>query len=435
MQDFRKLYQEKLTTVEGAAALLESGMTIAADICVAHPSSLYRAVADRVKKGELKNMTSHVLLEPEEYPFMTDPEVAENYRGVTWFSGGHSRKAVNSGLMDVMPCYYRDVPELFSDYVKPEVYCAVVSPMDEHGYFTSGCDHSISDALLDSAKLVLLQVNRNMPRSFGSTLIHVSQVDALWEEDSKLYEIPLSEPDEVGKKISEYIIPEIPDGATLQLGIGGIPDAVALGLKDHKHLGCHTEMFTNSMLELIECGAVDNTEKVIDRGKSVATFAVGTRKMYDFIDNNPAFQLMPVNYVNDPNVICKFPNFISINAAIEVDFFGQVCAEAVGHQHVSGTGGQVDFVRGAVQSKGGKSFIAFPSTAAHGKVSRIVPSLTQGAPVSTGKNDVDYVVTEYGIAALRGHTVGQRTKQLIAIAAPQFRDELTFEAKKLNIII
>ncbi len=435
MQDFKKLYQEKLTTPEGAAAMLHSGMSTAADIALAQPYLIYRAIAERVKKGELTDMVSHVLLDAEPVPFMTDPEVAKNYRGITWFSGAYSRKAVNAGLMDVMPCYYRDVPSLFSEIVKPDVYCAVVSPMDEHGYFTTGCDHSISDALRDTAKMILLQVNPNMPRSLGASLIHISEVDALWEDDAALPEIPAAEPDEVGRKISEFIVPEIPNGATLQLGIGAVPDAVALGLKGHKHLGCHTEMFTNSMLELIKCGAVDNSVKVLDKGKTVATFAYGTREMYDFIDDNPSFQILPVDYVNNPNIIRQFPNFISINAAVEVDFFGQVCAEGVGRKHISGTGGQVDFVRGAVLSPGGKSFIAFPATAAHGKVSRIVPALTQGAPVTTGKNDVDYIVTEYGIAAMRGHTVGQRTKQLIQIAAPQFRDQLTFEAKKENIII
>ena len=194
-------------------------------------------------------------------------------------------------------------------------------------------------------------------------------------------------------------------------------------------------MFTNSMIDLIKCGAVDNSMKPIHTGKTVATFALGSREMYDYIDDNPAMEILPVNYVNDPAVICQHPNFISINAALEVDFYGQVCAEGLGTKHISGTGGQADFVRGAIQSEGGKSFIAFSSTAAHGTVSRITPTLTPGSPVSTSKNDVDMIVTEYGIAKLRGRSLSQRTKALIAIADPKFWDELTFQAKKENIII
>lgn len=435
MSDFQKLYAEKRMTPQQAAEQLESGMQIAADIALAQPYKFYEAVADRVRKGELKNMTQHSLLDTRAASFMTDPEIAENYRGVDWFAGAYGRKAVNAGLMDVMPGYYRDIPSIMGDLVQPDVYVGVVSPMDKHGYFSTGCDHSITDGILKSAKKIFLQVNPKMPRSLSSTQLHISQVDGLWEDDEDLPTIQPGKVDDVSKKIAGFIAPEIPDGATLQLGIGSVPDAVAEGLKDHRHLGIHTEMFTNSMVDLIECGAVDNSMKPIHRGHTVATFAFGSRKMYDFIDDNPTFEMLPVNYVNDPRVIAQHPNFISINAAVQVDFFGQVCAESVGTKHISGTGGQSDFVRGAVKSEGGRSYIAFPSTAAHGTISRIVPTLTPGSQVSTSKNDVDCVVTEYGIARLRGKTLGERAKALIAIADPKFRDELTLQAKKENIII
>ena len=240
--------------------------------------------------------------------------------------------------------------------------------------------------------------------------------------------------DEVSARIGGAIAAEVPDGATLQLGIGAVPDAVGMALKDKHDLGIHTELFTDSMMELIECGAVTNARKPIHRGKSVATFAFGSKRIYNYVDDNPAIEILPVDYVNDPKVIARHPDFISVNAAVEVDFFGQVCAESVGTRHVSGTGGQVDYVRGAVESDGGKSFIAFPSTAKGGEVSRIRPTLTPGSIVTTSKNDVDCIVTEYGIARLRGRTLSQRTRALIAVAHPKFRDELTFEAKKAGIL-
>ena len=241
--------------------------------------------------------------------------------------------------------------------------------------------------------------------------------------------------DDVSITIGNLIADEIPNGATIQLGIGSIPDAVGMALKSKHDLGIHTEMFTDSMVELLECGAANNLRKPIHRGRSVTTFALGSKRMYDYIDNNPAIEILPVDYVNNPSTIALHPNFISINGALEVDFFGQVCAESVGTYHISGTGGQVDYVRGAVQSKGGKSFIAFPSTAKNGTISRIKPILSPGAIVTTSKNVVDHIVTEYGIAKLRGRTLSQRTKALIAIAHPKFRDELTFAAKKHKIII
>ena len=435
MTDFEKIYSEKLTTPAKAAELIQSNTQIAVDIALSQPYPLYEAVAERVRRGELKNVIQHTILDTQEAAFMTDPEVAENYRGVSWFTSGYARKPVNNGMVDIAPNFYRDIPRIFADYVQAEVFAAVVSPMDKHGYFSTGATSSAIEGMLKNAKVILLQVNPNMPRSVYSPQIHISQVDALWEDDSPMPEIPAGTVDETSRKIGEYIAEEIPDCATLQLGIGAVPDAVAQALVNHKHLGIHTEMFTNSMIDLLECGAVDNSAKPLYRGKTVATFALGSRKMYDYIDDNPTVAMLPVDYVNEPTVIAQLPNFISINAGLEVDFYGQVCAEALGTKHISGTGGQADFVRGATLSPGGKSFIAFASTAAKGTVSRISPVLTLGSPVSTPKAIVDNIVTEYGIARLRGKTLSERTKALIAIADPNFRDELTFQAKKMNIII
>ncbi|MEG0780208.1 MAG: acetyl-CoA hydrolase/transferase C-terminal domain-containing protein [Oscillospiraceae bacterium] len=434
LNEYYPLYQEKLTTPAEAAKLLHADEVCGSDIGLAHSRQFYEAVADRIRAGDLRNITQHSLLDTAPYPFF-DEHMAAEYRNVSWFSGAYARKAVNQGCADVMSCYYRDIPSLFRTYVKPEVFIAVVSPMDRHGYFSTGCDSSITPALLQNAKKIFLEVNPCMPRSLSSPAIHISQVTALWENDEPLFCLPPVQIDEVSRKIGSYIAEEIPDGATLQLGIGMIPDAVGLALKEKRHLGLHTEMFTDSMMGLIDCGAVDNSCKPIHTGKTVATFAVGSRRMYDYIDDNPVMEFHPVDYVNDPAVIAQHPNFISVNAALEVDFYGQVCAEALGTHHISGTGGQSDFVRGATQSRGGKSFIAFSSTAREGTVSRIMPMLTPGAQVSTSKNDVDYIVTEYGVAKLRGKTLSQRTSALIAIAHPSFRDALTFKAKKQNILI
>lgn len=433
--DLQALYQSKLMTPDEAVSrFLTSGAVCAADIGLAHSALLYEAVGRAIQAGRLDDITQHSLLDTGLFPFYR-PEFAGKYHGVSWFSQASARKAVNAGIADVMPAYYRDIPGLLREVVQPDVLVATVSPMDKHGYFSTGCDGSISAALLSTAKIILLEVNAHMPRSLTSPQIHVSQVSALWENDAPLLCLPPTKIDEISARIGGYIAEEIPNGATLQLGIGAIPDAVGNALQNKRHLGIHTEMFTDSMMTLIECGAVDNSAKAIHTGKTVAAFALGSQRMYDYINDNPMVEMLPVDYVNDPAVIARHANFVSINAALEVDFFGQVCAESIGTRHVSGTGGQSDYVRGAVQSKGGQSFIAFASSAKDDTVSRIMPTLTPGAQVSTSKNDVDCIVTEYGIARLRGRSLSQRTKALIAIAHPKFRDELTFLAKKQNILI
>ena len=307
--------------------------------------------------------------------------------------------------------------------------------MDKHGYFSLSTTSSYSQAMLSKAKRVFVEVNKYQPRAVCGMQIHVSQVDAIVEHDAPLPELPPVKLDEVSLTIGNLIAEQIPDGACIQLGIGAIPDATGMALKTKHDLGIHTEMFTDSMVELIACGAVNNSKKQIHPGKSVTTFAYGSKRIYDYIDDNPAIEILPVDYVNDPNVICQNDNVISINAALEVDLWGQVCAESVGTKHMSGSGGQIDYVRGACQSRGGKSFIAFSSTAKNGTISKIKPILTPGAVCTTSKNDVDCIVTEYGIARLRGRSLSERAKQLIAIAHPDFRDELTFEARKRGIMI
>lgn len=434
MGDLWEIYKSKLKTPSEVAECVSQGAVCASDIALSNSLLIYNAIAQRVLKGELKNVTHHTLLDLEDYPFYR-PEISKNFRSVSWFTQSFGRKAVNKGLADVMPCYYSKMPDHFRNYVKPDTFIAVVSPMDKHGFLSTGTSASNSQAMIDVAKTILLEVNPNMPRALSGPQIHISKVTALCENDAPLITLNPSPIDPISKKIGNYISDEICDGATLQLGIGKIPDAVGLALKGKHHLGIHTEMFTDSMMELIECGAVDNSQKPINTGKSVAAFALGSRKMYDYIDDNPAMQMMTVDYVNDPHVIAMHPNFMSVNGALEVDFYGQVSAESVGTRHISGTGGHLDYVRGAVNSPGGKSFVAFFSTAKNETESRIVATLKPGSCVSTGKNDVDNIVTEYGIARLRGKTLSERTKELINIAHPKFREELLFAAKKENIIV
>lgn len=435
MADFKQQYAAKLISAEEAAARVESGWYIGMDIALSQAPALTNAVTERVKRGELTGLKVQTTLDIYPYEHFADPAVAANMCGVSWFSSGGARRAVNSAMADLMPAYYRDMPgDIITNY-NYDVAFLSVSPMDKHGYMSLSATSSCAEAMISKAQRIFVEVNECLPRALCGVQLHVSQVDAIIEHTAPLPVSSAPVLDETSIAIGNIIAEQIKDGSCLQLGIGAIPDAVGMALKTKHDLGIHTEMFTDSMVELIECSAVNNSKKQIHRGVSVTTFAFGSQKMYDFIDDNPGIAFMSVDYVNDPNVICKNDNMISINAALEVDIFGQVCAESVGTKHMSGSGGQVDYVRGACQSKGGKSFIAFASTAKNGTISKIKNILTPGAIVTTSKNDVDYIVTEFGLAHLRGETLSSRAKQLIAIAHPDFRDELTFEAKKRGIII
>ena len=435
MTDYKALYAKKLMTADAVAEQVQSNWLFGMDTGPSQTPAIMAAVANKIRNSDITGVKVQTLLDVYPFEFYADDSLKGKMTGYSWFSSGGARKAVNAGYADILPAYYRDVPRHIRVEYEYDAFCVSVSPMDSHGYFSLANNGSYAEAMMDKAKRIFVEVNDQQPRCLCGTQIHVSQVDAIVEFN---HELPVLSPvviDETSRTIGNLIAEQIPDGACIQLGIGAIPDATGMALKAKHDLGIHTEMFTDSMVELIECGAVNNSKKQIHRGKSVTTFAYGSKRIYDYIDDNPAIEILPVDYVNDPAVICKNDNMISINAALEVDFFGQVCAESVGTKHMSGSGGQIDYVRGACQSKGGKSFIAFTSTAKGGTISKIKPILTPGAICTTSKNDVDYIVTEYGIAHLRGRSLGERTKQLIAIAHPDFRDELTFEAKKRGILI
>jgi acyl-CoA hydrolase len=426
-----ELYRRKLTTPRIIAHRIGHGWNVVTDNSMGSPQLLKKLLGERLIKEKDFLIRVHTLLDIGTSPFYE--KTLEKKVGISWFSGQSAREAVARGLGDVMPCCYKDMPRIFRNHIPVDAFLATVSPMDEHGYFSTGIVGSNGAALKEKAKHIYLEVNPNMPRVATTTIIHISEVTALYENNCPLPEAAEAVMDEVSRRIGKLIGKEIPDGATIQLGIGSIPNAVGEALKAKRNLGIHTELLTDKMLELLECGAANNLYKTIHPGKTVATFAFGTRKLYDYLDNNPSVEILPVDYVNAPGVIAQIPNFISVNGGLQVDFWGQVCAESIGSYHVSGTGGQLDYVRGAVMSPGGRSFIALPSTAKEEKNSRIVPTLDLGAVVTTNKNEVDCIVTEYGIAALRGKTLRERTEALIAIAHPKFRPQLLEIALKMKL--
>lgn len=435
MTDYKAIYASKRTTPEEAAKQVQSGWVLGMDAGPTQANGLMNAIAEKIAQTDTKDVKVQLMLDTYAYPFLDTDALKGKMTGMSWFSSNGLRKAVNGGYADVLPAYYRDIPGHILREYEYDAYCVSVSPMDSHGYFSLATSASYSPAMIQKSKRIFVEVNKHQPRALCAPQIHVSEVALIVENDHILPVLAETALDEKSVAIGNLIAEQIPDGACIQLGIGAIPDAVGAALKVKHDLGIHTEMFTSSMVDLIECGAVNNSKKQIHRGKTVTTFAYGSQKIYDFIHDNPAIEILPVDYVNDPNVICQNDNVISINAALEVDLFGQVCAESVGTKHMSGSGGQIDYVRGACQSKGGKSFIAFTSTTKEDTISKIKSTLTPGAIVTTSKNDVDYIVTEYGIAHLRGRSLAERAKQLISIAHPNFRDELTFEARKRGIMV
>ena len=435
MINYEQMYREKLRTAEEIVSNIQSGYVCCCPTGTGEPEAIMNALTERVLKENLNNIEHHLMLASRRWKYWA-PELAGKIKHVSWFTSGASRPVVQDGRADFMPGFFYENAVRWVKYVQEaDVFYAMVSPMDKHGYFSFGPAASEAHAQMSVARKVYIEVNPKVPRVLGDCFIHISQVDLLCESSNPLPNLGETVLNEKDIKIGELIAEHIPDGATIQLGIGGMPNAVGMKLMDKKDLGLHTEMFTDSMVVLMESGAVNNSKKNIHKGKTIATFGVGSQSMYDFIDDNPAVEFYPVSYVNDPRVIAQNDNVISINACVEVDFIGQVCSESIGAKNISGTGGQVDFVRGANWSKGGKAFICTYSTAKDDTISKIVPALATGAHVTTSKNDVDHIVTEYGIAALKGKTAAQRAKALIAVAHPAFRDKLTFEAKKMNLMV
>ncbi|MGF6366147.1 4-hydroxybutyrate CoA-transferase [Aequitasia blattaphilus] len=422
MQDYKEKYKDKIVTAAEAVKCIKDNDRVAIGHACGEPIALTKALCDRM--DELKNVETTTMVGMGESGYCS--EKAEGHiRHNSLFVGKNERAAIKEGRGDYTPQYFSRIPSLFTDGFMPlDVALVQVSTPDKHGYVSLGVSVDYSYTAAKVAKMKVAQINKNMPRCHGECFMHLSEFDYLVEEDIPMIELPRSELSEVEKKIGENCASLIKDGDTLQLGIGALPDAVLLSLKDKKDLGIHSEMFSDGVVELIEAGVITNKKKNFNPGRLVATFLMGSQKLYDFVDDNPTVYMASANYTNDPYVIAKNDNLISINSCVAVDFMGQVSSESVGTMQISGVGGQVDFVRGANMSKGGKSIIAMSSTAKGGSISKIVPMLEPGVAVTTGRNDVGYIVTEYGIADLRGKSLKERAKALIQIAHPNFREEL-----------
>lgn len=426
---FRERYWDRICTADEAVSHIQSGDRVVVAHACGEPVILTDAMVRNAEKYGYRDVEVVHMVAMGKAGYCA-PGMEKHFRHNGLFLGGSTKGAVDGGRADFTPVFFSEVPKLFGITLPVDVALLQVSEPDEHGYCSIGISCDYTKPAAECAKIRIAQMNRNMPRVMGDNFIHVSALDFIVEEDAPLIELPPPQIGEVQKKIGGHIASLVEDRDCLQLGIGAIPDAVLMFLKDKKDLGIHSEMFSDGVVDLLESGVITNKYKNIQRGKCVATFLMGTKRLYNYVDNNPSVSLNPVDYVNDPRVICQNDNVVSINSCVEVDLMGQVCAESVGLKQISGVGGQVDFVRGANLSKNGRTIMAMPATAAHGAVSRIVPFLAKGAAVTTTRCDVNYVVTEYGIAQLHGKTLKDRARQLIAIADPKFRGGLAEEFKK-----
>jgi len=415
-------YRSKLTTAREALNRVESGMRVWIHPGCAEPEVLVEALMARGPHVRDVEVVHILTLGRADY---IAPEMTGHFRHNALFIGGNVRQAVNEGRADYTPIFLSEIEGLMERGDMPIDVCLVqVTPPDDHGFcsFGPGVDMTLTAAR--HSKIVIAQVNAMVPRTYGDSFIHVSQLDAIVEATQPLCELRKQPAGEIEERIGRHIADLIPDGACLQLGIGGIPDAVLSNLGNHKDLGIHTEMVSDNVISLIEAGIINGQRKNFKPRKIILGFLLGTKKLFDFVHENPQFEFHPNAYTNDPFLVARNDNMVAINSALQLDITGQVCADSVGNRFYSGFGGQVDFIRGAARSKGGKPIIALPSTAKNGTISRIVPTLTPGAGVVTTRADVHYVVTEYGVAYLHGKSVRQRAEALIQIAHPKFRDEL-----------
>jgi 4-hydroxybutyrate CoA-transferase len=424
--------EAKRVSADEALSRLESDMRVYVHPGCAEPEALVEAMMRRGPK--LKDVEVVHLLTLGSAPY-AEPEWEGHFRHRALFTGRNVRQAVREGRADFVPIFLSEIPGLFLEGTLPlDIALIQVSPPDEHGFCSFGVGVECTLAAAQTAKLVIAQVNEHMPRVHGDNFIHVNRIDHIVENTRPLPELPRVRMTDLHSQIGRYVAELIEDGATLQMGIGGIPDAVLYHLSDRNDLGIHTEMFSDGLVELIDAGVISGAKKTLHPGKVVSSFVLGSPRLFDYIDDNPIVEFHPSNYVNDPFIVAQNRKMVAINSAIQVDLTGQVCSDSMGYKIYSGIGGQVDFIRGAARSEGGVPVLALPSTARDGSVSRIVLHLDDGAGVVTSRGDVHWVVTEYGRTNLHGRSVRERADALISIAHPDFRDQLTEQAKAHHLL-
>lgn len=411
--------------------LIEQDADIIVPLANGEPILLLDMLEENYTK--LRNVKIHQMLTLREREYILG-EMKGHLSHVSYFLSGATRRAYHDRTIELVPNVFHEVPRMLKEITKMSMVMAVASPMDAHGYFSLGTQADYISEFIGHVPFVL-EVNKHMPRTYGENQIHISQITGYVEYDAPLSEEstpPISEKD---LKIAEFVTDEINNGDTLQIGIGAIPNAVMSMLKNHRNLGIHTEMLPDGIVDLVESGAVDGTQKYTNKGKIIATFAYGTKRLYDFIHENPSIEFLPVSLVNDPRELAKEQRLVSINATTEIDLYGQCASETVAGRYYSSTGGQADFARGVRFAEHGKGFICMHAAAKNDTISRIKTQLTAGSVVTTSKNDIDHIVTEYGIARLYGKSLSERAKSLIEIAHPAFREELLFDGKKAGVLI
>jgi 4-hydroxybutyrate CoA-transferase len=423
------------STAAEAVARIQAGDRVFVGSGAAEPERLVEAMTAR--HAELEGVEVYSILTLGKAPYVA-PQYAGRFRHVAFFIGPNTREAVQSGRADFMPIFLSEIPALFRQRVPIDWALVQLSPPDKHGYCTVGVAADVVVSAIRNAKHVIAELNSNMPRTWGDTLVHVSELDAVVEVDTPIPELGPDSIDgaidPVAATIGANVAALIDDGDCLQLGIGAIPNAVLAALRGHRRLGVHTEMLSDGIVDLVEAGVIDCSAKNYRPRKAICSFVLGTRRLYDFVDDNPFVECYGSDFTNDPFIIARNDNMVAINSAIQIDLSGQVCADSMGVKPFSGIGGQVDFIRGAARSKGGRPIIALPSTAKQGQISRIVATLAPGAGVVTSRGDIHTVVTEHGVADLYAKPISQRAASLIEIADPRFRDSLAREAKQLGIL-
>jgi len=432
---YSDLYARKKTTAEQAVADIANSSTIVHGMASGEPPSLLGAVAARLRAGDLRDISIYTLL-PGRYALESylSVDLSDCVKPCTWFVSPADRNMVRVGLNHFVPNLFHQVPRFISELMDIDVALTTVSPMDKNGFFTFGTINDYISTAARCCKKLIVEVNPQMPRVFGDSLLHISEVDAVVENEVPLLEVNPTKPKPEATAIAKIVAAEVPDGATIQMGFGGIPNAVCEYLSDRKDLGIHSELLCPGIAELIKKGVATGRKKNFHPRKHLFTNVLGDRELYDFVHDNPSCESYPVSYINDPSNIARQDNLVSVNATIEVDLLGQCNSESIGGKQYSGTGGQLDFVRGAFNSKGGKSIIAFYSTARDGEISRIVPRLEAGAVVTVPRMDTHYLATEYGIVNLKGKSVSERALAVISLAHPKFRDGLLREAENMYLI-